>query len=282
MSDQSESGLAESDLSVETQPPGALLKSAREKLGLQQSDVAERLRLSVQKIIDIENEDYTRFSAAVYLRGHLRAFARVVNLDELDVLQCYASMGFVFESDNQQHIGQEKLNKQEKTDSQKKVNRKPVGILMRFPRVKRKTATWGSISLFVLMILMVVLWWQEQGTHSIGVVAAVSEPVSPEIHPAVLPATKTLTQLEKSAPFDMEALFSKRTEQSKASNQLKEMGPEQVGPEQVGIAQTEESTHPLKQAKQIEKKKPHRVSSAKLSAKSFLPDYKLVPVRVRR
>jgi len=85
MSDQSESGLAESDLPennlpLKTQPPGALLKSAREKLGLQQSEVAERLRLSVQKIIDIENEDYPRFSAAVYLRGHLRAFARVVNL----------------------------------------------------------------------------------------------------------------------------------------------------------------------------------------------------------
>lgn len=71
---------------TELKGPGAHLRFARETKRLSLFDVSKQLRLSVQRVTDIENDDYRRFGALTYVRGYLRSYARQVGLMEEDIL----------------------------------------------------------------------------------------------------------------------------------------------------------------------------------------------------
>ena len=68
---------------------GALLLSQRERLGLSEVAVAESLKLTVSRLRSIESDAYTSLPSETYIRGYLRNYARLLNLDELVVLQAY-------------------------------------------------------------------------------------------------------------------------------------------------------------------------------------------------
>lgn len=76
------------------QSPGELLKTAREQKQLTQPEVAQQLRLRVQWIIDIENNHFTDASALIYVRGYLRSYAKLVNLDPEMVLAAFDRLKF--------------------------------------------------------------------------------------------------------------------------------------------------------------------------------------------
>jgi cytoskeleton protein RodZ len=61
---------------------GARLKAAREARGLDRKDVAQRLRLDVHIIEALETDDLERLPARTFVRGYLRNYARLVELDE--------------------------------------------------------------------------------------------------------------------------------------------------------------------------------------------------------
>ncbi len=61
---------------------GARLKAAREARGLERKDVAQRLRLNVHIIEALETDDLERLPARTFVRGYLRNYARLVELDE--------------------------------------------------------------------------------------------------------------------------------------------------------------------------------------------------------
>lgn len=61
---------------------GAVLAAARVRQGLALADIARVTRFAESFIAAIEGEDYTEFAAPVYLIGAVRAYARVVALDE--------------------------------------------------------------------------------------------------------------------------------------------------------------------------------------------------------
>lgn len=63
------------------QPPGHLLRQARERLGLEQKDIAAQLNLQTGIIDALENNDEEQLPAAAYVRGYLRAYARIVKLN---------------------------------------------------------------------------------------------------------------------------------------------------------------------------------------------------------
>ncbi|ELS4797611.1 cytoskeleton protein RodZ [Vibrio alginolyticus] len=70
-------------LSIEA---GTLLKNKRESLGMSQKQVADRLRLRISVIEDIENNRFESQQVATFTRGYLRSYARFVGLDEKVVL----------------------------------------------------------------------------------------------------------------------------------------------------------------------------------------------------
>jgi cytoskeleton protein RodZ len=86
-------GPADSDAPVtvitEAPPPtsfGARLNWERERLGLTVTDVAARLRLHPNQVRAIEQESLAKLPEAAYVRGFVRSYARVLNLDPAPLL----------------------------------------------------------------------------------------------------------------------------------------------------------------------------------------------------
>lgn len=59
---------------------GSRLRKAREAAGLTQEDVASRLKMPVRVVQSLENEDWDRLGAPVFVRGQLRSYSRLVGL----------------------------------------------------------------------------------------------------------------------------------------------------------------------------------------------------------
>ena len=66
---------------------GALLRQSREQKGITTADVATHLRLKVSQIEQIEAEQWDPAVSVTFMRGYLRAYARLLKLSEKEILQ---------------------------------------------------------------------------------------------------------------------------------------------------------------------------------------------------
>lgn len=73
----------------EPQTAGAMLRQAREKLGLSVADIAAVTRIPRNMIEHLERDRFGEYAAPVFARGHLINFAREVRLDPERVLLAY-------------------------------------------------------------------------------------------------------------------------------------------------------------------------------------------------
>ncbi len=69
--------------------PGAILRHAREMLGLSQRMVAEKLVMRVNTVSDIENDRLNQPTALNFTREKIRDYANLVNIDPKVVVQLY-------------------------------------------------------------------------------------------------------------------------------------------------------------------------------------------------
>jgi flagellar biosynthesis protein FlhG len=82
-------GLAEPELSPDTEYTGALLKAVREARGVELRGVAARTKISLQYLRAIEDEDFRALPAAVYTRGFVVEVAKYLRLDVEQVVRTY-------------------------------------------------------------------------------------------------------------------------------------------------------------------------------------------------
>ncbi len=66
---------------------GRILADARQAKGLSVSEVAEKLKLSGRQIEALEAEDYDRLPAAVFVRGFIRNYARLLDVPLAGMLE---------------------------------------------------------------------------------------------------------------------------------------------------------------------------------------------------
>lgn len=66
--------------------PGATLQAAREARQLSVSEVADQLKLSSAVVTALEANDWDRLPAQVFVRGYIRAYARLMGLDDEELL----------------------------------------------------------------------------------------------------------------------------------------------------------------------------------------------------
>ena len=59
---------------------GRRLRQAREAAGLSQADVAARLKMPVRVVNSLEEEDWSRLGAPVFVCGQLRSYSRLLGL----------------------------------------------------------------------------------------------------------------------------------------------------------------------------------------------------------
>ncbi len=65
---------------------GNQLREAREQLGLSVNDVANRIKFAPKQIEWLEADDYVRLPEAAFVRGFVRSYARLVELDPAGLL----------------------------------------------------------------------------------------------------------------------------------------------------------------------------------------------------
>ena len=74
------------------QSPGTLLISAREKLGLTQRQVAEKLHLLPRQVEALETNDYQQFNGEIFCKGYLKSYALVVGIKHEPLIAAYLQL----------------------------------------------------------------------------------------------------------------------------------------------------------------------------------------------
>lgn len=69
--------------------PGEMVREARRSLGLSLADVAAMTRIPKAMLRHLEEDRYDEYSAEVFARGHLRNYAREVQLEPEQVLKAF-------------------------------------------------------------------------------------------------------------------------------------------------------------------------------------------------
>ncbi len=116
---------------------GDILRQRREARGLTRAEVAEALRLSERVVEAIEGGDAGRLPAPAFVRGYLRAYARLVGADEEAVLAAYRAAG-------------------EPGASPEPPRLEPVEIHRGWGRWLR----WGTLAAAAALAALVAAWWR--------------------------------------------------------------------------------------------------------------------------
>lgn len=119
---------------------GQLLRQAREKVGLTQQTVADRLCLKLSTVREIETDSVSSDIAPTFLRGYMRSYAKLVGVPEKEIL------GFI---DQQAPVKQIRMTSTQNYSLGKR-HKKREGWLMKI--------TW--VILIVMVALVGVWWWQ--------------------------------------------------------------------------------------------------------------------------
>lgn len=118
--------------------PGKRLRQAREASGLSSAEAATKLHLHQRMLEALENDDYEQLPAAIYVRGYLRNYARLVGVDAQEIVAAY-------DGSDSQHP---ELKPPLKAPSQASSSDKPV-----------KAVTY----LITLgLVLLLLAWWQSR------------------------------------------------------------------------------------------------------------------------
>lgn len=88
--EQSESESNPSEDNQASQPSvGDTLRAAREQAGLSQDAVAQELRMPLGRIQALESDDFSRLSSRTFVRGYLRAYGKLLDVDPESLLSIY-------------------------------------------------------------------------------------------------------------------------------------------------------------------------------------------------
>lgn len=93
-SDQTHSEVAaEQGESAPSFSVGSTLREARERMGLSVSDVVNRLKFAPRQIKALEEDDFAQLPEAAFLRGFVRSYARLLQLDDEPLLAALPDTG---------------------------------------------------------------------------------------------------------------------------------------------------------------------------------------------
>ena len=82
-----ENNTPENNEAIET--VGEILHNKRKEIGLSLDEIKEKLNLDSNLIKLLENNDYEKFKVETYLKGYLRAYAKVLGIDGDRIIKLY-------------------------------------------------------------------------------------------------------------------------------------------------------------------------------------------------
>lgn len=174
--------------------PGAILRQAREGRGWSQNEVARRLNLRVAVIESIDSDHYKAGVAMTFLRGYVKAYARLVGVSEQQALVAFDGMA-----------GMEQL---------RSAGPAPMQSFSKKTRQQASDKWLKRISWLVLLGLLVSLvfwWWQNSGAGYLVTEPASQPGMSAEPAPAEVPPLTVPDIAAPDAP-EAEALMPEATQ----------------------------------------------------------------------
>ncbi|WP_312002693.1 helix-turn-helix domain-containing protein, partial [Stenotrophomonas sepilia] len=155
---------------------GTRLRQAREAAGLTLEDVGSRLRMPVQVVKSLEEEQWQKLGAPVFVRGQLRSYARLLDVDVGELLE-QAQVGPVVPPTLVSHT--------------------------HTPRARRIAENLGRRVLYVgiTAVLAVPVWFATRG-HFDGSATPSPSTASLDVIPAAVPVTPSAAGSETAAPAE--------------------------------------------------------------------------------
>ncbi|WP_068546130.1 RodZ domain-containing protein [Thalassotalea crassostreae] len=144
---------------IEVVGPGHILREARKKAGLSIADVAQRLNLRVTLVQEIEAEEYDGNTPETFVRGYLRNYARLVGVDQEEILASYEMLGVAKQQGDE---------------------------MKSFSQITRKKAENNRLMLviylivFALIVMTFVWYWQDNAANNepSEVIDTISDPLA--------------------------------------------------------------------------------------------------------
>ncbi|CAE6886912.1 Cytoskeleton protein RodZ [Vibrio sp. B1FLJ16] len=174
---------------------GTLLKNKRESQGMTQKQVADRLRLRVSVIEDIENNRFDSKQVTTFTRGYLRSYAKVVGLDEKIVLSALEQTADI--KPKAEDVEMQSFSR--KTKHEKHNSR----IML---------LTW--IIAIVITGISAAWWWQNQQENSLSQVVTDTDIEAPS------PSAEELVEIDNMSTDD---LIAGKSEESMTAAQTPEV-----------------------------------------------------------
>lgn len=158
---------------------GTRLRQAREAAGLTLEDVGSRLRMPIQVVRSLEEEQWQKLGAPVFVRGQLRSYARLLDVDVGQLLE-QAQVGPVVPPTLVSHT--------------------------HTPRARRIAENLGRRVLYVgiTAVLAVPVWFATRG-HFDGSATPAPNTASLDALPAAVPVTPSAAGIEPSPPVEVAA-----------------------------------------------------------------------------
>ena len=127
--------------------PGVTLRKARLAKGLSEADIASRLRLPLHLVKALEADEYADFAALVYVRGYIRGYAVLLDLDSASLLAAFDQLNLESAIDQTHHV-------QSVSSSMTQI-----GYLH---QSKRRFARWMGWIIALFLIVLLGTWWYGQ------------------------------------------------------------------------------------------------------------------------
>ncbi len=128
------------------QGPGAMLRQAREALGLEREALAQRLRLEPRIVVAVEEETWERLPGPAFIKGYIRSMAKELGLDPAPALAQYTAHA---------NVAEPVLADFE--------SRAPAQITSSSKRIQ-----FISYALGAALLLLVAVWWQRHYSSQIA------------------------------------------------------------------------------------------------------------------
>ena len=131
-------------VSITQQPPGRMLKAAREARQISISEVAQNLLLSKKIIVELEEDDYSKIVAQVYAEGYLKAYAQFLQIPTATVIKSFRLLNAYSNPEDKMAI---------KTQAQTRRGQKLPNLL------RGQYRSLVALSIFVILILGVTFFF---------------------------------------------------------------------------------------------------------------------------
>lgn len=174
---------------------GQRLRQAREAKQWSIEQIAERLHITRQRVIDMENDHYKNSSAETYAKGYLRSYAKLLGISPDEIIDEFDRHEFTLDIER----------------------RTPKLIETKQARSSDRSMKYATYAISLTLVLMVGFWWHNQRYTTVAAAAPAQTTVeiptklslqTPESKPiTAIPSVSTpLTEGEEAEKEESEIL----------------------------------------------------------------------------